>query len=82
MRMRWRTTVSLCRRVEVGNRSCLPPLPPPPAAGDPVAGVLFAWANVHGFVELVNNGLILLDEAPIAAADRILEQQRGAFTGA
>ena len=45
------------------------------------AGMAMAWTAVHGFVGLVCNGLILLDEAPIEAADRVLEQQRTAFSG-
>ena len=45
------------------------------------AGMAMAWTSVHGFVGLVSNGLILLDEEPLAAADRILEQQRTAFSG-
>ena len=44
-------------------------------------GMAMAWTAVHGFVGLVCNGLIQLDEAPIAAAERVLEQQRSAFTG-
>ena len=54
---------------------------PRPGGMTLAAGMTLAWTAVHGFVGLVCNGLILLDEAPIAAAERALEQQRSAFSG-
>ena len=54
---------------------------PRPGGMTLAAGMTLAWTAVHGFVGLVCNGLIQLDEAPIAAAERVLEQQRSAFTG-
>jgi AcrR family transcriptional regulator len=42
-------------------------------------GATFAWANVHGFVELVNNGLITLDDEPRIIARRLLALIDGAF---
>jgi AcrR family transcriptional regulator len=42
-------------------------------------GVLFAWANVHGFVELVNNGQITLDDDPRIVGRRMLALIDGAF---
>lgn len=44
-------------------------------------GVLFAWANVHGFVELVNNGLITLEDDRRVVARRMLALIDGAFRG-
>ncbi len=54
---------------------------PRPGGMTIAAGMAMAWTAVHGFVGLVSHGLILLDEAPITAADRVLEQQRSAFSG-
>jgi hypothetical protein len=54
---------------------------PRPGGMTIAGGIAMAWTAVHGFVGLVCNGLILLDEAPITAAERVLEQQRSAFNG-
>jgi AcrR family transcriptional regulator len=43
-------------------------------------GMTMAWTAVHGFLGLVCNGMILLDEAPLLAVERVLEQQRSAFS--
>lgn len=42
-------------------------------------GVLFAWANVHGFVELVNNNQVTLDDDPRIVGRRMLALIDGAF---
>jgi AcrR family transcriptional regulator len=54
---------------------------PRPGGLSLAAGMAMSWTSVHGFVGLVSHGLILLEEEPLAAADRILEQQRTAFSG-
>lgn len=54
---------------------------PRPGGMTITGGIAMAWTAVHGFVGLVCNGMILLDEPPIVAAERVLEQQRSAFGG-
>ncbi|MDQ0465663.1 AcrR family transcriptional regulator [Caulobacter ginsengisoli] len=54
---------------------------PRPGGLTVAAGMAMAWTTVHGFVGLVSNGLVLLDEDPMTTAERILEQQRTAFSG-
>ena len=54
---------------------------PRPGGLSVAAGMAMAWSAVHGFVGLLIDGEILLDETPLATIDRILEQQRSAFSG-